>query len=163
MKGGECWHIIFWRDVKANIIPFLEPAHSNANAVAVRIRSESIHMSLQVTSKRRIHGGCLRTEMPVGERRASQWHGQAVLWVRGLWILPVLRGHFEYFPFTGATTLCGSWRPPWFRNSKFFLDGVVRLTYNPQPGGSGTTPLLAVTLRPVRLGWFYQERTLPPA
>jgi hypothetical protein len=27
--------------------------------------------------------------------------------------------------FTGATTLCGSWPPPWFRNSKFFRVGSL--------------------------------------
>jgi hypothetical protein len=65
--------------------------------------------------------------------------------------------------FTGAKTLCGSWRPPWFRNSKFFWDGVVSPTPNPQPGVPGTTLRLAHTLWPLWHGWSYQELTLPSA
>jgi hypothetical protein len=72
-------NIIFWRDVKANIIRFLEPAHSSANVTADLTPSESINTSLQVTSKSPIHGGCVSAEMPVGELRVSQWHGQTVL------------------------------------------------------------------------------------
>jgi hypothetical protein len=45
-----------------------------------------------------------------------------------------------------ATTLCGSWPPPWFRNSKFFRGGVFSPTPNPKPGGPGTTLRLALTL-----------------
>jgi hypothetical protein len=54
-------YIIFWRDVKANIIPFAEPPHSCANVIAVRIPTESINTSLQVTSKGLLQGGCLMT------------------------------------------------------------------------------------------------------
>jgi hypothetical protein len=39
----------------------------------------------------------------------------------------------------------------------------VSPTPNPQPGGPGTTLLLAPTLWPVWHGWLYQELTLPPA
>jgi hypothetical protein len=51
----------------------------------------------------------------------------------------------QRFPssFTGATTLCGSGPPPWFRNSTFFRGAVVSPSPNPQPGGPGTTLRLA--------------------
>jgi hypothetical protein len=36
--------------------------------------------------------------------------------------------------FTGCTTLCWSWPPSRFRNSKFFRDGVISPMANPQTG-----------------------------
>lgn len=65
--------------------------------------------------------------------------------------------------FTGATILCGSWLPPWFRNGQFFRGGIVSPTPNPQPGGRGTTFRLAFTLWFVWHGWLYLGLTLPPA
>jgi hypothetical protein len=35
------------------------------------------------------------------------------------------------FFFTCATSLCESWHPQWFRNSKFFQGGVVSLSLTP--------------------------------
>jgi hypothetical protein len=52
----------------------------------------------------------------------------------------------RYIFFTGSTTLCGCWPPPWFRNSAFFWDGVVTLTSNPQSGGPGIALRLTPTL-----------------
>jgi hypothetical protein len=44
--------------------------------------------------------------------------------------------------------MCRSWPPPKFRNSKFFLGGVVNPTPNSQPGGPGTTFRLALVVLP---------------
>jgi hypothetical protein len=46
-----------------------------------------------------------------------------------LWYLSPFNRNYIFF--TDATTLCGSWPPPRFRNSKFFLGGVVSPTPNP--------------------------------
>jgi hypothetical protein len=67
-----------------------------------------------------------------------------------------------YF-FTGATTLCGFWLPPWFRNSHLFRGGVFSPTPNPKPGEPGPTLRLVPTLCPAWHGWVYQELTLPAA
>lgn len=44
-----------------------------------------------------------------------------------------------FFFFNGATTLCGPWSRPWFRNRKFFLGGVEIPASSPQRGELGTT------------------------
>jgi hypothetical protein len=51
--------------------------------------------------------------------------------------------HIQVFFFTGATTLCVSWPPPCFRNSKSCRSGVVSTTSNTQTRGPETTLCLA--------------------
>jgi hypothetical protein len=67
-----------------------------------------------------------------------------------------------FFFFTGATDLCGSWPPPWFRNSKIFRGGVVSTAPNLQPGRPGTIVRLVPTLRSV-WHWLAVPEVYAPA
>lgn len=58
-----------------------------------------------------------------------------------------------FFFFTGATTLCGSWPPSWFRKSKYFRIWVPSPAPKLQLRGSNTTLPLAPTLWPVWYGF----------
>jgi hypothetical protein len=63
--------------------------------------------------------------------------------------------------FTGATILYGYWPPPQFRNSKFFLGGVVSPTPNPWSEESRTTLRLAYPL--AYLAWMVLLGACAPA
>jgi hypothetical protein len=52
----------------------------------------------------------------------------------------------RFFLFTGATTLCVSWSPPWFHNCIIFRGIIVIPKQNPQPVGPETTLRLALDL-----------------